>query len=152
MRRLLTVLALVLAGSATASAHSVSTTALTFTTTQTGKWFHEVQPAGDSKGDTYTVRLALRNASRQLGRGVGVRAGTEMLRVVEADAHGNALASGVATFPGGMIRFRFPGLIASGHSVLTAPITGGTGRYAHAAGTVTSTPSGATQTFRVTLP
>lgn len=150
MRRLLTVLALVLACSAPASARSVSTTALTFKTTQTGKWFHEVKPAGDSKGDTYTVRVALRNASRQLGRAAGAGIGTEMLKVVVADAHGNALASGVAALPGGTIRFRYPGLVASGQSVHTAPIVGGTGRYAHVAGTVTS--SGTRQTFRLTLP
>lgn len=89
-------------------------------------------PKGVSKGDLLRSRSRLLNVARQFGKPAGARVGSDEARIVVTGAR-TARVEGVATLPGGTIRFA--GAIRL-DSNLPIPVTGGTGRYVHARGTL----------------
>jgi hypothetical protein len=108
-------------------------------------------PKGESNGDRYLVRDRLVNAARQFGKGVGAVVGHDSGIIVRTGAKTGTIL-GVATLPGGTIRFK------GALSLTSVPgppltITGGTGRYARASGKLVIGPGGfPLNTYRLTLP
>jgi hypothetical protein len=106
-------------------------------------------PAGASKGDRVLIRDRLLNVSRQFGKPAGAVVGGDAGLLVYTSKT-SATYTGVTTLPGGTIRIRGT-LEFSGASPLGI-VDGGTGRYAHAHGTL-FIGSGTTplNTYRLTL-
>lgn len=108
-----------------------------------------------SAGDVLLIRDDLFNRVAQLGRPAGARIGSDSSKLTFASATA-ARVVGSASFPGGTVTFR--GRATKGATgKLAFTITGGSGRYAHARGTVTepasdSDPKNATNTYHLTLP
>jgi hypothetical protein len=107
---------------------------------------HPHPPAG-SVGDAYVSTLELvNNGSAQLGKGARAKVGTMQFtytirrQCVVAGCVSTADFDTVTTLPGGKV-------IANGKSIpissatITIPVTGGTGRYVGAKGSVTISPS-----------
>ncbi|HET6174624.1 MAG TPA: hypothetical protein VFD90_18605 [Gaiellales bacterium] len=108
-------------------------------------------PKGESNGDRYLVRDSLVNAAKQFGKRAGAVVGHDSGIIVRTGARSGMIV-GVTTLPGGTIRFQ-------GSLSLTArpgpplKVTGGTGRYARATGSVVIGPGGfPLNTYRLTLP
>jgi hypothetical protein len=95
---------------------------------------YDKAPAGSSKGDRLLLRDRLLNATRQFGKPADAVVGRDegVLVLTSATA---ATFSGVATLPGGTIRVRGAVLLRSS-PIRSLPVVGGTGRYAHARGTL----------------
>ena len=89
-------------------------------------------PKGISEGDLLRFRSRLVNVARQFGKPAGARVGSDEARIVVTGARSGRLA-GVATLPGGTIRFAGAIRLDANGPI---PVTGGTGRYAHARGTL----------------
>jgi hypothetical protein len=107
-----------------------------------------------SARDVVVERDNLFNRVRQLGRGAGAKVGTDQVRVTFVNSR-TANAVGSATFPGGTVRFK--GRISAEGSTSSLTVTGGTGKYAGARGSVTepasdSDPKNATNTYHLLLP
>jgi hypothetical protein len=107
-----------------------------------------------SKGDVFWQQSLLRNAIAQFGRPKGAVVGSDTgtITVVSRTLLDN---KGVAVLPGGTIRFE--GRAADGARALSLGVTGGTGRYAGARGTLevkALTPDGTrtSNVYRLTLP
>jgi hypothetical protein len=137
MRSLLVVL-LALAGAFTVSAangaHS-STIVIRVKSVQTfGRMVHNAPPASLSKGDVIVERDKLYNVARQFGKPVGALVGTDQATITLL-AGNLATLTGSAVLPDGTVKFK-----ATVHVISAAPapipIIGGTGRYAHARGSV----------------
>ena len=103
-----------------------------------------------SAGDRFTTTSTLRNQVAQFGKPKGALVGRD--RAVNTFLSARAYTvTGYAVLPGGRILFRGR-VTASGGSV---NVTGGTGRYAHARGTVGGQDLGGTRAiniYRLTLP
>jgi hypothetical protein len=134
-----------------AGAGSVTLRFLSVTTvTQT----HDRKPVGTvSKGDSIDFKDLLQNKVAQLGKRPGVPVGYDAGTVTYTSATGQRLAAR-ATFPG-VGTITYAGAMdadATGDAVLK--ITGGTGAFKGARGTVTigSGTSKAPNTYRVTVP
>jgi hypothetical protein len=151
MRRLLSALALTLAAASTASAAGSPPAVLVIKvkSVSVGVTANDRPPKGLSKGDRLLERSRLLNVARQFGKPAGAVVGRDEALITLTSARAGTV-EGVARFPGGTIRFRGVEQFAA-----TAPIsvTGGTGRYAHARGTLTigkgDTPL---NTYRLSLP
>ena len=89
-------------------------------------------PKGVSKGDLLRSRSHLVNVARQFGKPAGARVGSDEARIVVTGAR-TGRVEGVATLPGGTIRFAGDIRLDSNAPI---PVTGGTGKYAHARGTL----------------
>ncbi|HET6174623.1 MAG TPA: hypothetical protein VFD90_18600 [Gaiellales bacterium] len=88
-------------------------------------------PKGASKGDRVLVRDRLVNVSNQFGKPAGAVVGRDEGVLVLTSANSGTF-DGVATLPGGTIRLH--GTITNG--IESYGIAGGTGKYAHARGTI----------------
>jgi hypothetical protein len=110
-------------------------------------------PKGPSAGDTASSKGVLRNQVAQFGKPAGAIVGRDRATytIVSSSAY---TIDAVATLPGGTIVTRGPVRQLSTGAV--APIVRGTGRYAHARGTITGTSTGGTlrsvNVYRLTLP
>jgi hypothetical protein len=148
MRSLLVVV-LALAGAvAVSSANGAqsSTIVIRVKSVQTfGHVVHNVPPASLSKGDVIVERDKLYNVARQFGKPVGALIGTDQATITLL-AGNLATLTGSAVFPDGTVRFKATvHVLAAGPAPI--PIVGGTGRYAHARGSVTeSNATGGTTT------
>jgi hypothetical protein len=112
-------------------------------------------PAGPSKGDVIVERDNLFNVSRQLGKPAGTLIGTDRVTITLVTAR-TATIVGAATLLNGTVSFKGTVRLTDTQPI-SVRITGGTGRYAHAGGTMTepgtdSDPSNAHNTYRITLP
>ena len=97
------------------------------------------------------MRDTLSNAARQFGKRAGVVVGHDSGIIVRTGAKAGTI-KGVATIPGGTIRFQ--GTISL-TSVPGPPlkVTGGTGKYAQATGTLVIGPGGfPLNTYKLILP
>jgi len=114
-------------------------------------------PKGPSAGDTASSKGVLRNQVAQFGKPAGVIVGRDRATytIVSSSAYS---IDAVATLPGGTIvtRGRVREVSSTG---VVAPIVGGTGRFAHAHGTITGASAAGTATstrsvnvYRLTLP
>ena len=108
-------------------------------------------PHALGKGDTLTVRDNLYNLVRQFGRRAGALVGRDRVTIRFKSAT-TATYVGTATLPDGTIRIR--GVVAKNDP--PSVVTGGTGRYAGAQGTMvepgTSTnPNKAANVYRLVL-
>jgi hypothetical protein len=90
-------------------------------------------PKGVSKGDRLLLRSRLLNVRKQFGRPAGATVGRDQALLVMTSAKAGRI-DGVATLPGGTIRFR--GELGAGGVAGPLSVTGGTGRYARARGTL----------------
>ncbi len=101
-------------------------------------------------GDSFTTTSTLRNQVAQLGKPKGALVGRD--RAVQTVLSPTVFTiKGYAVLPGG--RLLFQGRVTSTGS--SVKVTGGTGRYAGARGTVTADGLGGTRTtnvYRLTLP
>jgi hypothetical protein len=89
-------------------------------------------PKGLSKGDRRLGRSRLFNVRQQFGKPAGALVGRDQALVTLSSARAGRVA-GVATLPGGTIRFGGPIHLGAVESI---PVTGGTGRYTKARGTL----------------
>lgn len=89
-------------------------------------------PSGPSKGDVLVGTSVLRNAAAQFGKRVGARVGSDRFREVLESATVSSIRV-TASLPGGTITCR--GKRYADRSRATLRVTGGTGRFADAAGT-----------------
>lgn len=90
-------------------------------------------PKGASKGDRLLLRSRLLNVRRQFGRPAGATVGRDQALLVMSSAKTGRI-EGITTLPGGTIRFR--GELGPGGVAGPLSVTGGTGRYARARGTL----------------
>ncbi|MEI8105319.1 MAG: hypothetical protein WCH31_05715 [Actinomycetes bacterium] len=95
----------------------------------------DIRPAGASRGDTVTYRDTLVNASPQFGRKTGATVGQDE-GTMTFTGPTTATFDGKAVLPNGTIRLYGPVKALPG-GALGIPVAGGTGRYAHAHGTLT---------------
>jgi hypothetical protein len=135
MRRLAFTFALLLAAAATAAASAPaaapSTIVITVKSVTTASIPKDTAPTGASKGDRLVLRDRLLNVGKQFGKPDGAVVGRDEGVLVLTSAT-SATFDGVTTLPGGTIRLR--GVIRNG--VGTYSIAGGTGKFAHARGTI----------------
>jgi hypothetical protein len=89
-------------------------------------------PKGPSRGDRLLERSRLLNVRKQFGKPAGALVGRDQAIVILTSTRAGRVA-GVATLPGGTIRF---GGAVRLDGVESIPVTGGTGRYAKARGTL----------------
>jgi hypothetical protein len=158
MRSLL-VLVLTLAGAVAVSAANGahrSTVVIRVKSVQTfGRVVHDEPPVTLSKGDVIVERDKLYNAARQFGKPVGALVGTDQAKITLL-AGNTATLSGSASLPDGTLSFKATvHLISAGSTPI--PIVGGTGRYAHARGSVTESSAAAggntaLNTYKLTTP
>src|SRR3954454_17342844 len=92
----------------------------------------DFDPPGPSKGDRYTGTNLLRNRVAQIGKPKGALVGRDRVAVAFLTAK-RTRTVGVATLPGGTIRFSRTGPLVPAPRLT---IVGGTGRYAGARGTI----------------
>jgi hypothetical protein len=105
-------------------------------------------PKGPSKGDRYVYRDRLVNVARQFGKPKGATVGGDAGSMTLTSSS-TGVASGVATLPGGTIRFA--GTLGSSSTPFT--VRGGTGRYAHARGVLlVGSGSSPLNIYRLTFP
>ena len=155
-------LLVVLAGTLASSAAGTSTRVVVITvkSVQTGAvTVVDAPPKGIGAGkfsahDVVVERDNLFNQARQLGRAAGAKVGSDYLKATFLNSQ-TATAVGSARFPDGTVRFKGRISVAGNTPGLT--VTGGTGRYAGARGTITepasdSDPKNATNTYHLRLP
>jgi len=94
--------------------------------------YNDVAPKGPSAGDVVHQADRLINLRRQFGKPIGAAIGSDRA-VIKLTSATSATVRGTATLPGGGVSFTGAGRIGSS---LVARITGGTGAFAGAAGTV----------------
>ena len=141
-------LALLCAASAPAAAHDRSIVIRLKSISVSGS-VKDKPPKGLSKGDVYTGRSRLLNVVPQFGKGTGAPVGSDV-STLTLTSRTTGIVSGVAALPGGTLRFQGKGRIASNDPI---PVTGGTGRFAGAHGTLVSgSGSSPLNTYRLTLP
>ena len=134
---------------AVANAGSVTIVVTSVTVTNT---YHDIGPKGASAGDTVVGKDKLLNAAAQFARKKGAGVGVDRGTLLFTGPH-TATFRGVATLPDGTLILQgvVTGLKNGG---LIIPVTGGTGRYAKARGTLTVGPgkTRALNTYRLVLP
>jgi hypothetical protein len=121
------------AASAAAATQTILVTSVTIVAAS-----HDVKPAGPSKGDTVTARDHLLNAAPQFGRKTGATVGSDSAVVTLGSADA-ATIKGRVTLPGGTITIS-GSVTPLANGGLIAPVTGGTGAFAHVRGTLTVGP------------
>jgi hypothetical protein len=111
----------------------------------------DASPKGPSRGDRYIATSRLSNAVAQFGRKRGAVVGIDR-STTTLTGERTARVSGVATLPGGTLRFQGPLREETTGGSLVAPVVGGTGVFAGARGTVTvvGTSRRARNTYRLT--
>jgi hypothetical protein len=105
-----------------------------------------------TKGDVLRLTLGLTNSRRQLGRGSGATVG-KAVQTYTLLSRRKASVTQVATLPGGTIHSS--GVVEGQAFKPTLRVTGGSGSFAHARGTVelTEFPNGSQgQAYRLELP
>jgi hypothetical protein len=137
MRRLVFTLPLILAAAAATGATVVSGAAptslvITVKSVSTATVPTDKAPKGASKGDRVLMRDRLVNVAKQFGKPAGAVVGRDEGVLILTSASSGTF-DGVATLPGGTIRLH--GVIRDG--IETYSVAGGTGKYAHARGTIT---------------
>jgi hypothetical protein len=106
-------------------------------------------PKGLSKGDIYSGRSRLLNVVPQFGKGAGATVGNDVSTLTLTNST-TGIVNGVATLPGGTLRFKGKGRIGSSDPI---PVVGGTGRFAGAHGTLVSgSGNSPLNTYKLTLP
>jgi hypothetical protein len=156
MRRLLVPIAALLALAASAAAAAPAAVApkialvITVRSIETSSTPDDKAPAGLSKGDRFLLRDNLENVARQFGKASGAVVGADVgLLTMTSKTQGTVV--GVATLPGGRVRFRGVLHVKGASEPLT--VDGGTGRYAHAHGTLLiGAGTSPLNTYRLTLP
>jgi hypothetical protein len=137
MRRLAALLGSALLAAVAASAATPALAApstgivITVKSVTTASIPRDTPPKGASKGDRIVMRDRLLNVGRQFGKPAGAVVGRDEGVLVLTDPTSGTF-DGVTTLPGGTIRLH--GIIRDGFETFT--VVGGTGRYAHARGTV----------------
>jgi hypothetical protein len=155
MRRLLVPLAALLALAATAAAAAPAAVSpnpaviITVRSIETSSTPDDRPPTGPSKGDRFLLRDNLENVARQFGKRKGAVVGTDAgLLTLTSKTEGTVV--GFATLPGGRVRFH--GVVHLKGASVPFTVDGGTGRYAHAHGTmVVGTGDEPLNTYRLTL-
>jgi hypothetical protein len=138
MRRLLAILAgsLVVAAAPAAAAPTAGgptqLLVIQVKSVDTGGSADDRGPKGPSKGDRLLGRSRLLNVHKQFGKPAGAVVGRDQALVVLSGALSGKV-TGVAMLPGGTISFSGPVRLDAVESI---PVTGGTGRYAKARGTL----------------
>jgi hypothetical protein len=133
------------------SARASSTVVIRVRSIEVSRSHSDSAPKGPSKGDEVLLRDRLVNISRQFGRPAGATVGGDYGRFVLLSSKTFEM-QGVARLPGGTLTIQGLGNGAPGPN-LPLVVTGGTGRYAGARGTLVigrDIPS--TNTSRLTLP
>jgi len=104
-----------------------------------------------SRGDRKVYRNVLRNTARQFGKPKGARVGSDSGTLTFTSAH-TARYTGTTRLPGGTLKVRGPVKVVGRQ--LQIAVTGGTGRYASARGTLTVGPGDtrALNVYRLVLP
>jgi hypothetical protein len=154
MRRLAPTLALVAVavgapalGGAVASGAAPTTIVITVKSVTTAAIPSDRAPKGASKGDRLLLRDRLVNVARQFGKPRGAVVGHDE-GVIVLTSPTSGTFEGVTTLPGGTIRLH--GVIRNG--IMTFSVAGGTGKYAHAHGTITvGSGKSPLNTYRLTL-
>jgi hypothetical protein len=137
MRRFLFTVPLILlavgaaTGSTAASAAAPTTIVITVKSVTTASIPTDKPPKGASKGDRVLLRDRLVNVAKQFGKPAGAVVGRDEGVLVLTSATSGTF-EGVTTLPGGTIRLQ--GVIRNG--IETYSVAGGTGKYAHARGTI----------------
>ncbi len=116
---------------------------------------HNQPPSALSRGDVLVQRDNLFNITPQLGKSAGALIGKDRATIT-LTSRVKATVAGTTTFPGGTVSFKGTVSFTSTRPA-ALQIVGGTGRYAHATGTVTepatdSDPHNARNTYRLKLP
>src|SRR5579864_1332945 len=124
-----------------------TTQIVSLTSVQTAATQNDVAPKGRSVGDKYFLSDQLLNIGAQFGKTAGTAVGSDRVTITITGAHTGTVA-GVATLPGGTIRFS--GAVGSNDLVTSLKVTGGTGAFAGAQGTFTQ--SGTADRFVLSLP
>lgn len=127
----LLVVAAAATAAASASGAAPTTLVITVKSVTTASIPTDKAPKGASKGDRVLVRDRLLNVGRQFGKPAGAVVGRDEGVVVLTSATSGTF-DGVTTLPGGTIRLH--GVIRN--SVEIYSIVGGSGKYAHARGTI----------------
>jgi hypothetical protein len=155
MRRLITPLALLLAcaGSAVAATPAVVTPkvalVITVRSVETSDVPDDRPPTGPSKGDRLLMRDDLRNVTRQFGKSAGAVIGTDAAILTMTSKTAGTLV-GIAVLPGGRVRIH--GVLHLKRASAPLVVDGGTGRYAHATGTlIVGAGANPLNTYRLTL-
>ena len=104
-------------------------------------------PKGFSKGDKIYLRDQLVNLVAQFGKAEGATVGSDHFTNTLTDSH-TGFVQGVATLPGGTIAVS--GSVTIGTAYVTIAVTGGTGAFAGAQGTMNQ--NGSVDTFTLSLP
>jgi hypothetical protein len=94
----------------------------------------DLPPKGTSKGDTIQQRNRLLNTSARFGRPKGAVVGSDHGTMTFTSAHA-ASYSGVVVLPGGTVKLKGTVVSLAGN-MLVIPVVGGTGRFAHAHGSL----------------
>jgi len=107
-------------------------------TSTTGDWLHDGEPQGDlNKGDVFWIKSILRNAIPQFNRPKGAIVGSDVTTVkVVSTSPAIDDVTLVTKLPGGTLRGS--GRVRESKTEVM-PITGGTGKFAGARGTLEST-------------
>ena len=141
MRRLAALLGSTLLAAVAASAATPALAApsagivITVKSVTTASIPRDTPPKGASKGDRIVMRDRLLNVGRQFGKPAGAVVGRDEGVLVLTGPRSGTF-DGVTTLPGGTIRLH--GIIRDGFATFT--VVGGTGRYAHARGTISVGP------------
>jgi hypothetical protein len=96
---------------------------------------HDVAPKGASKGDTVVYRDRLVNAAAQFGKQKGALVGSDAGTLTFTSGN-TAGYKGTARLPGGTLRISGDVYTSTAHE-LVFQVTGGTGAFAGATGTLT---------------
>ena len=147
------VLVLAAAGAAAAAAPAVVTPkvvlVITVRSIETSEGQDDHPPTGPSKGDRILMRDDLRNVTRQFGKKAGATIGTDAA-VLTMTSKTEGTIVGVAVLPGGRVRIH--GVLHLKGANTPFVVDGGTGRYAHATGTlIVGAGTNPLNTYRLTL-
>jgi hypothetical protein len=154
MRRLALVLALALLAPAAAQARSDATLVIKVTSVSVTQKTNDKPPKGTSKGDTIVFHDNLLNAAAsQFGKKSGAKVGIDRGTMTFTSAHA-ARFDGVATLPGGTLTLKGQVAASQDGKSLIIPVTGGTGRFKGAHGTLLVGPGvkRSLNTYTLTLP
>jgi hypothetical protein len=139
MKSLLLLVAVALTGTALITASAPAAVAptpeivITVRSIETSSTPDDKPPAGPSKGDRFLIRDDLRAVGKQFGKKAGTVVGTDAgLFTLTSKTAGTVV--GVAVLPGGRVRFH--GVLRFKGKNPPFKVDGGTGRYAHAHGTL----------------